>query len=88
MKIKKGYVKRKIDDVYLVITTTEADRSDIMIELNETSSFIWDCVAKGYDVEKIATNLSKEYDITIEKATESAEKIIANMKENGIIEED
>lgn len=88
MKIKKGYVKRKIDDVYLVITTIEAGRSDIMIELNETSSFIWDCVAKGYDIPKIAKELVSVYDITLEKATESAEKIIANMKENGIIEED
>lgn len=88
MKIKKGYIKRKIDDAYLVVATIEADRSDLMIELNETSSDIWDFIDKGYSIEEIVGKISELYGITNQKANKAVQMVIKNMKNNGILEED
>ncbi len=88
MKIKKSFVKRKIGDKYLVVTTGEAAlQSNMFIELNETSSDIWDYIQKGYDVHTIAEKLSKKYAVTYEKAQSDVEKLIAAMKAEGIFEE-
>lgn len=88
MKIKKGFVKRKIGDDYLVVTVGELSKTNgIMITLNETSSDIWDMVEKGYTKEKIAEELTKLYNVSLEKAALDTEKVINLMAENGIIEE-
>ena len=57
-----------------------------MIELNETSSDIWDCIVKGMDVEQIANKLSEKYEIPFDKAKADTEKLIENMKNAGIFE--
>lgn len=59
-----------------------------MIELNETSSDIWDLVEKGYNVEEMASKISQLYGITHQKATEAVQMVINNMRENGILDED
>lgn len=88
MKIKKGYIKRKIDDAYLVVATIEADRGDLMIELNETSSDIWDFIDKGYNIEEIVSKISELYGITNQKANEAVQMVIKNMRDNRILDED
>jgi hypothetical protein len=87
MKIKKGFMKRKIGDKYLVVTTGELARSNSMfIELNETSNEIWDYVEKGYDEEIIASRLSKKYGISHKKALSDTKKLLSEMEQAGIFE--
>ena len=88
MKIKKGFMKRKIGDKYLVVTTGELSRRENMfIELNETSNDIWDYIEKGYDAEKIAAKLSKKYPVTPDKALQDTQKLIESMRSAGVLEE-
>lgn len=87
MKIKDGFIKRKIGDKYLVVTTGELSKSlNMMIELNETSSDIWDCVADGLSVDEIASFLAKKYGISPEKANADIESIINQMKNANVFE--
>lgn len=87
MKIKKGFVKRKIQDEYLVVTTGELSKtSGIMIQMNETSSEIWDMIEKGWDAEKIAKKLSEKYELPYDKAKQDTDGLIAQMSEAGIFE--
>ncbi|MBR3149413.1 MAG: PqqD family protein [Eubacterium sp.] len=87
MKIKDGFVKCKVGEDYLVVTTGNLSKeNNIMIELNETSSDIWDCIVKGMDVEQIANKLSEKYEIPFDKAKADTEKLIENMKNAGIFE--
>ena len=88
MKIKKGFVKQKIGDKYLVVTTGElAKKQSMMIEMNETSSDIWDGVAKGLSRDDIAKKLVQKYDVPFEKAQQDTATVIENMKQAGIFEE-
>ncbi len=89
MRIKKGFMKRKIGDKYLVVTTGELSRRENMfIEMNETSSEIWDMISKGYEAQRIAESLSKKYGIERDKARSDVDKLIASMKEAGVFEDE
>ena len=88
MKIKKNFVKRKVGDKYLVVNTKKGDGAQSMfIEMNETSSFIWDQFEKGYDIDKTAMQLCKRYSIPKEKALKDINKLVEAMKNAGIIED-
>ena len=87
MKIKKNFVKRKVGDKYLVVNTKkEPGAQSMFIEMNETSSYIWDQLEKGYDIEKTALQLCKRYSISRDKAVADITKLVEAMKEAGIIE--
>ena len=88
MKIKKGFAKRKIGTRYVVVATGELSKKmNIIIEMNETSSDIWDLIEKGCQAEEVAKNLAEKYEIPYEKAFEDTQKIINQMKETGVFED-
>lgn len=87
MKIKEGFIKRKIGNKFLVVTAGELSKElNIMIELNETSSDIWDGVANNLDVNDIAQNLVDKYGIDLEKAISDVNSIINQMTSAGVFE--
>ncbi len=86
MKIKSGFVKRKIGEKYLVVATVKQGSNSMFIELNETSSDIWDAVADGLDEEKIAERLTEKYGIDKEKALADTRSIIKQMQDAGVLE--
>lgn len=87
MKIKKGFVKRKIGDKYLVITTGELSKKcNKFIELNSTSSMIWDLIEEGKNPDEIAISLTKTFNVDYNKAKEDTDKIIHLMNSEGILE--
>ena len=89
MRIKNGFMKRKIGDKYLVVTTGELSRKENMfIEMNETSSEIWDLISKGCNSEEIAQALCEKYKIDREKAQADVNKLITSMKEAGVFEDE
>ena len=88
MKIKKGFAKRKIGSRYVVVATGElAKEMNIIIEMNETSSDIWDFIEKGMSDGEIAFALSEKYEIPLEKANFDVLSLIEKMKEAGIFED-
>ena len=89
MKIKKGFAKRKIGERYVVVTTGELSKKlNIIIEMNDTSSDIWDYIEKGMSENEIAQALCDKYNISIEKAKADTLSLIEKMKETGIFEEE
>ncbi len=89
MKIKSGFMKRKIGDKYLVVTTGDLSREKSMfIELNDTSSYIWDLIERGVSAEDIPMRLCKRYSVSLAKSKEDTEKLITAMKEAGIFEDE
>ena len=70
MKIKTGFVLRRVLDEAIVIPSGEASKSfNGMIKLNDTAAAIWEAIEAGKSREEIAKGLSEEYGITLEKAT-------------------
>ena len=89
MKIKKGFVLQKIGDTTIVVSTGELSRSfHGMIELNQTAADIWSGFSEGKSENEVANLLVKEYNITPEKAKADIQKMIAEMKKAGVLEDE
>ena len=89
MKIKKGFVMRKMGDKTVVVATGEASESFRgMIELNSTAADIWSWVSEGLDKDAVAQKLAEKYSLDIVKAKADTDKIIAKMKQTGVFEDE
>lgn len=60
-----------------------------MISLNETAALLWQKAAEmgEFSTESLADALCEEYEVSNEQALADTERIVADWKQNGIVEE-
>ena len=88
MRIKNGFVLRRVADQYVVIATGEASKDfHGMIKLNQTGADIWNGITEGKTKEQIAEELSAIYGIEVETANKDVDALVQKMKESGFIVE-
>ncbi len=88
MKIKQGFVLRRVLDEAIVVASGEASKTfHGMIKLNDSAADIWQWISEGKEVGEIAGLLSEKYEISLEKATVDTEAMIKSMTENGFLSE-
>ncbi len=69
MKIKNGFIIRKLGAEYMVVAIGEASNDfSGMIKLNDTGAFLWNELTKGITEEELITSMLKEYD-NLDEAT-------------------
>ena len=87
MKIKQGYVLREVGDAFVVVAVgKEAEKFKGVITLNESAKVLWDALAQGAGMEDLKKALTDVYDVSDEKALDSAEKFVAKLKEANVLE--
>lgn len=87
MKIKNGFVLRRVLDEAIVIATGEASKKfHGMVKLNDSAADIWEWISEGYEVETIASKLSEKYELTLDKAFEDVKSMLSQMSDAGLIE--
>lgn len=87
MKIKDGFILRKMPGVNLVMPIgeqTKIYKQSIM--LNDTGAFIFEKLAEGESIDEIAKALTEIYDVDDDKAIESVDRICTNLAEIGVAE--
>ena len=87
MKIKKGFAKRNIAGENIVVPLGNKNQFNGMITLNETSSFLWDCLTKDTSEQQIAQKVVDEYDIDLETALGDVNKFVTMLRENNLLDE-
>ena len=88
MKIKKGFVLRRVMGNYVVIAVGEASRSFRgMIKLNDTAAAVWKGIEKGLSTSDICDAICEEYDVERSVALADVEKVVSELTENGFITE-
>lgn len=85
MKIKDGYIVRKIGSKFYAVSAARAAEGGGMIALNETGAFIWDLLKEDTTVENIAKALVERYEIDVETATRDTEAYLCMLKEAGAL---
>ena len=84
MKLKKGFVKTKLLDNYVIVPTGEAADSpqanSSILKLNETASRIWDYISAGKTTEEICDIMTAEFNVSRDKVKEDIAKVINMMK--------
>ncbi len=86
MKIKEGFILRKVSDAYVVVATGEAAKSfNGMITLNSSGAYLWEKLASNCDTkEKLVSALLDEYEVTEEQASKDVDIFVGKMSEAGI----
>ncbi len=87
MKIKEGFVLRRVLDEAIVIASGKASHDfHGMVKLNDSAADIWEWIAGGLEEEKIAARLAEKYELSAEKAKADTAAMIAQMTESGLLE--
>ncbi len=86
MKIKDGFVVRKIANQFMAVPIgARAKELHGMIGLNETAAFLWGLLEEERTVEELASLLYNEYDISEEKALETVNKFRVLLEKEGVL---
>ena len=88
MKIKEGFILRKMNNMNIVVAVGKAVKTfNGYITLNETGTFFWEKLANGCTKEDLLNAVLAEYDINEATALEDINLFIDNLTKNGLIEE-
>ncbi len=82
MKIKDGYIIKKLGAGYVVVTVGEASKDfNGLIRLNETGAFLWNRIRAGTGTkEKLAEAMTEAYEgLNEETAKKDLEEFLANV---------
>lgn len=88
MKIKKGFVLRKIAGTVIAVPTGELlEQIRKVITLTGTGEFIWKLLQEDTTIEEISKKIVEEYEVDLDRATKDTQNFIKQLKEMKIIEE-
>lgn len=87
LKIKDGFLLREIAGTWIVMPIgAGAVNFDIMLELNETSAFLWNLLEKGAEKEDLVSALLHEYEIDEQTARCDLDEILDVFEKKGLLE--
>lgn len=83
MKIKQGYIMKKLGAGYVVVTVGQASKDfNGMIRLNPAGAFLWDSIQAGKDTkEKLIKAMMERYDdLTEETARADLDEFLESIQ--------
>ena len=87
MKLKEGFVLRKVADTWVVLAIGAASVDfNGMLTLNNTGAKLWELIEKGVDREGLADALTAEYEVSKEQALEDVDTFYRKLVQAGCAE--
>lgn len=87
MKIKDGFVLRRILDDAVVIANGEASKNfHGIIKLNDSAADIWEWISEGLSEEEVSEKLAEKYELDLKKALADTKNMIKQMTDEGLLE--
>lgn len=87
MKIKEGFILRKVGSQYVAAATGKAsEKFNGMLRLNESGAFAFRLLQEGIAEEGLVRRIVGEYDVSEEAARRDAEKFLAALGEADALE--
>ena len=87
MKIKDGFILRKVPGMNLVMPTgRNVKEFNGSLMLNDTGAFIFERLQKGSTPEETAQALTQEYDVTLDTASTDVQNTVNSLIEAGVAE--
>ena len=82
MKIKEGFILRKVGSQYVVAATGKAsEHFNGMLRLNETGAFAFRLLQEGVTEDRLAACLMVEYEVGEETVRRDMESFLSALKE-------
>jgi len=84
--MKNNFLLREIAGEFLLIPLGDSSKQfNSIITMNETGAFIWRLLENGMPVQEIAEALTKDYDVSLDKAVSDTDKFINDLKKKSIL---
>ncbi len=88
MKIRDGFVLRRVMGQAMVIAVGEASRTfSGMIKLNDTGADLWEWLTAGATEQELIARLQEEYDVDAATAENGVKQFVENLKTQGLLAE-
>lgn len=87
LKLKEGFVMRKVAGETVVLPTGDKLKLNMMITLNGTGAFLWERLQAGATEADLVKALLDAYNVDEERATRSVQAFVENLRKNGFLEE-
>ena len=87
MKIRDGFILRKVPGMNLVMPTGKNVKNfNGTLMLNDTGAFIYEKLQNGATPDETAQALTEEYDVALDTATTDVQNTITSLIEAGVAE--
>lgn len=89
MKIKNGFLLRKVSEAFVVVAVGDvAKEFNGIITLNSTGAFLWEKLSQGCDGKEVLVDaLLEEYDVEKSIAEKDVNAFIERIKSVGALED-
>lgn len=88
MKIREGFVVRRVMGQAMAIALGEASRTfNGMVKLNDTAADLWDWMSEDTTEEVLTTRLQEAYEIDEATAKESVHAFVESLRKEGLLVE-
>ncbi len=87
LKLKEGFVMRKVAGETVVLPTGDDLNLNMMINLNSTGAFLWEKLVEGADENGLVAALLDTYDVDEPRARQSVVSFVSRLRENHFLEE-
>ena len=87
MKLKEGFLLRKVAGKNIVVSVASDVEFNGMITLNETGTFYWEILKQETTKEEMLDKILKEYDVEKEIAAKDLDEFLAKLSEAKILED-
>lgn len=85
MKLKDGFLLRKIAGQTVVLPSGGNLDLNMMITLNDTGAFLWEQLFQETDQKALVLALLKEYDVDEARASAAVEDFLHKLEQNGFL---
>ncbi len=85
MKIKDGYMLKKVMGSFMIISTADSDTNQ-MQTMNETGAFLWNLLSEDTTKEKMLQALMEEYDVDFSTAKNDIDAFITKLENSNLLE--
>ena len=86
MKIKNGFVVRKIANQYMAVPVgARAKELHGMIGFNETAAFLWELLKENRTEEELVQMLLAEYEVEEDQAKRSVNRFHEMLEKEGVL---
>lgn len=87
MRIKSGYVMRKVGVQYVIVALEKASEAvSRIMKVNETGALIWNGLKEGLTKEQMIDKLMEEYAVEKEEASADVEAFLQLLQEADLLE--
>ena len=85
MKLKEGFILRKVAGQTVVLPSGDELDLNMMITLNETGAFLWERLQEETNEDALVAALLGEYDVNEETARKAVQAFVQKLSDNGFL---